>query len=319
MEAATTAVQVLDACGGKANVIDNAMCMTRLRLVLADTGLVDDGRLKELHGVLGVRSRGANGLEVVFGPAMIDSVAEAFSGLTGLPMGRKAAKAITRMAPSNAPSASAPTPRDTNPGRRASYAAQRKANRTHFAQKTVVEEAPDDLDRLRQMLEGPDALLNVADGTASEPYRAPAPNLLVINGPNINMLGIREPGIYGRETYDDLVALCRREGEKAGFAKTCCFQSNHEGAIVDEVQAALGRFDAIVMNPAAYTHTSVAILDALKAVSIPCVEVHISEVSQREDFRQVSYVRQACIATVTGEGLAGYGHAIRILAEHLAG
>lgn len=234
-------------------------------------------------------------------------------------MGRKAAKAITHMAPSSPSARPTSAPRDTNPGRRASYAAQRKANRTHFAQQGPVEEGPDDLDRLRQMLEGPDALLNAADGPAADDRRRPAPRLLVINGPNINMLGIREPDIYGRETYDDLVALCRREGEKAGFAKTCCFQSNHEGAIVDEVQGALGRFDAIVMNPAAYTHTSVAILDALKAVSIPCVEVHISEVSEREDFRQVSYVRQACIATVTGEGLAGYGHAIRILAEHLAG
>ena len=114
------------------------------------------------------------------------------------------------------------------------------------------------------------------------------------------------------------MALCKREGKAAGFLEVRCFQSNHEGALVDEIQGALGRYEAIALNPAAYTHTSVALLDALKAVDIPCVEVHISDVSSREDFRQVSYVRAACIATVAGEGLAGYGHAIRILAEALS-
>ena len=142
-------------------------------------------------------------------------------------------------------------------------------------------------------------------------------SVLVINGPNINMLGIREPSIYGKADYAALVRTCKAAAAEAGFSGIRCFQSNHEGAIVDEIQAALGTYDGIVMNPAAYTHTSIAILDALKAVSLPCVEVHISRVEDREDFRQVSYVRQACFETITGMGLEGYRKAILDLAARL--
>lgn len=141
---------------------------------------------------------------------------------------------------------------------------------------------------------------------------------LVINGPNLNMLGIREPSIYGSDNYDTLVQLCKDAGNDLGFDKVEVFQSNHEGAIVDKIQEAYGKFDGIVINPAAYTHTSVAILDALKAVSIPTVEVHISAVETREDFRQVSYARLACFATITGEGLAGYRHALELIKEKLS-
>lgn len=143
-------------------------------------------------------------------------------------------------------------------------------------------------------------------------------NVLVINGPNINMLGIREPGIYGTQNYDTLVSTCEKAAKDYGFSHVECFQSNHEGAIVDKIQEAYGVFEGIVINPAAYTHTSVAILDALKAVAIPTVEIHISAVEDREDFRQVSYAGLACFARVTGEGIDGYAHAIKILAEHLS-
>lgn len=140
---------------------------------------------------------------------------------------------------------------------------------------------------------------------------------LVINGPNINMLGIREPDIYGRQTYDDLIALCRKAGADLGFDTVEVYQSNHEGAIIDKIQESLGAVDGIVINPAAYTHTSVGILDALKAVQIPAVEVHISAVDERESFRQVSYAGMACFARVTGEGLVGYRHALELLKDHL--
>ena len=140
---------------------------------------------------------------------------------------------------------------------------------------------------------------------------------LVIDGPNINMLGIREPAIYGSQNYAALCALIESAGRELGFETCDHFQSNHEGAIVDAIQQALGVYDGIVMNPAAYTHTSVAVLDALKAVSLPCVEVHISDVASREDFRQVSFVRQACFATVAGEGIEGYRHALSLLADKL--
>lgn len=138
--------------------------------------------------------------------------------------------------------------------------------------------------------------------------------ILVINGPNINMLGIREPEIYGKGTYDDLIELIKSAAARLG-ASVAFFQSNHEGAIVDAIQEAYGKYEGIVINPAAYTHTSVAILDALKSVGIPVVEVHISDVSEREDFRQVSYVRAACRETIMGEGFAGYVHAMEVLCE----
>ena len=142
---------------------------------------------------------------------------------------------------------------------------------------------------------------------------------LIINGPNLNMLGIREPEIYGRETYDDLRRMaaegCGKLGVEVDF-----FQSNHEGALVDAIQQAyFDRVDGIILNPGAYTHTSVALLDAVKAAGIPTVEVHISDVRQREDFRQVSYVRAACVKTIMGRGLAGYVEAAEYLKALLDG
>lgn len=138
-------------------------------------------------------------------------------------------------------------------------------------------------------------------------------NILVINGPNLNMLGIREPAIYGGQTYEVLVTLIQ-EWAAALDCRVECFQSNHEGDIVDEIQEAYGQFDGIVINPAAYTHTSVAILDALKAVGIPAVEVHISDVNTREDFRKVSYAGLACEAHFIGLGFDGYKKALEYLA-----
>ena len=136
--------------------------------------------------------------------------------------------------------------------------------------------------------------------------------ILVINGPNINMLGIREPGIYGKESFADLLTLLDATAKEAGVELEQ-FQSNHEGAIVDTIQAAYGKFDGIVINPAAYTHTSIAILDALKAVGLPAVEVHISDVDAREDFRKISYAGLACEKTIKGLGFEGYRQAILYL------
>ena len=140
--------------------------------------------------------------------------------------------------------------------------------------------------------------------------------ILVINGPNINMLGIREPAIYGKSTFADLLALLEQTAKDEALTVEQ-YQSNHEGALVDKIQAAYGNFDGIVINPAAYTHTSVAILDALKSVGIPAVEVHISDVDSREDFRQISYAGMACIKTIKGQGIDGYRQAIQYLKEIL--
>ncbi len=140
--------------------------------------------------------------------------------------------------------------------------------------------------------------------------------ILVINGSNLNMLGIREPDLYGRETYFDLVKkiedYCK---EKDVFCE--CYQSNHEGCLVDKIQEAYGNFDGIVINPGAYTHTSIAILDAVKSVSVPAVEVHISKVEEREEFRQISYIRLVAVKTITGMGTDGYLRAIDFLTDYL--
>lgn len=140
-------------------------------------------------------------------------------------------------------------------------------------------------------------------------------HILVINGPNMNMLGIRQPEIYGSATYDDLKAMITEEATRLGVTVSF-FQSNHEGALVDAIQQAyFDKIDGIIINPAAYTHTSVALLDAVKGVGIPTVEVHVSDPDTREEFRHVSYIRAACIATVRGKGLPGYLEALHLLCE----
>jgi len=138
---------------------------------------------------------------------------------------------------------------------------------------------------------------------------------LVINGPNLNMLGIREPEIYGNDGYESLCKIINEHAENNSF-EVKIYQSNHEGCLVDEIQAAYKVFDGIVINPAAYTHTSVAILDAVKAVGLPTVEVHISDVSSREDFRQISFIRSACVKTISGHGIKGYLEALDFLKKY---
>ena len=140
--------------------------------------------------------------------------------------------------------------------------------------------------------------------------------LLVINGPNLNLLGLREPDIYGRQDYAALCGMVRGQAQRLGV-EAALYQSNHEGDLVDAIQQAYGVYDGLVLNPGAYTHTSIAILDALKAVGIPTVEVHISDVSQREPFRQISYAGMACRHHIIGHGLQGYLEAMQWLTENL--
>lgn len=142
--------------------------------------------------------------------------------------------------------------------------------------------------------------------------------ILVLNGPNINMVGIREPGVYGTASFQDLLKMIAETAEKEGL-QIDQYQSNHEGCLVDKIQEALGVYDGIVINPAAYTHTSVAILDALKAVQIPAVEIHISDVASREDFRQISYAGKYCEKCIKGHGLQGYIEGILYLKEKYGG
>lgn len=139
--------------------------------------------------------------------------------------------------------------------------------------------------------------------------------ILVINGPNINMLGIREPDIYGKENYETLCEKIENHAYKIGV-EVKIYQSNHEGDLVDEIQKAYGTFDGIIINAGAYTHTSIALLDALKSVGIPAVEVHISALETREDFRQISYLRMACVTNITGKGINGYLEAMDFLVDY---
>lgn len=312
------ATSILAAIGGKGNVVSVMTCLTRLRLTLADPSAVDADGLRGIRGVLGTTTRGTSGIEVVLGPASIEGVSREFAILSGIELNESrnaCANPLVIDSESNRDEKHDEEPAKNSrvervvitPGRRMSYRAQQQAA---IDDKRLEEE---DLDALRAFLDN--SSTKVSDSSASK--KTEGRSLLVINGPNINMLGIREPSIYGKADYAALVRTCKAAAAEAGFRDIKCYQSNHEGAIVDEIQAALGTYDGIVMNPAAYTHTSIAILDALKAVSLPCVEVHISHVETREDFRQVSYVRQACFETVTGMGIEGYRKAILDLAAHL--
>ena len=296
--------EVLAAVGGADNVTANDICMTRLRILTEDPSLVDTELLSETSGVLGIVKRGTNGVEVVFGPGKVDDVHTAIAGLTGLDSsGDFAASAPSDADPlkvtisKGAPAVSETSEEDSDGG-------------------IDLE----DMRELMSILDAEDASEGATDETAATPAAddgAEGARVLVINGPNINMLGIREPKIYGSQTYQALLQLCQEAAREAGFAECTCFQSNHEGDLVDAIQDAYQSYDGIVINPGAYTHTSIAILDAAKAVGLPMVEVHISKVDEREDFRQVSYIRAACFETVTGLGIEGYRKAINDLAEKI--
>jgi len=288
------AKEVLAAVGGKANVTGNDICMTRLRIRTSDPSLVDTDQLTATRGVLGIVQRGKGGIEVVFGPGKVEDVHDAIADLTGVESREKGF------------GADGPSRMDVI------------VNQKPEAEKDAEPEAaPKAEDESEDDLAEVQSLVSMLDEKGDD-YPEPEPtSVLVLNGPNINMLGIREPGIYGTDNFSDLLQLCQDAAAEAGFDRCACYQSNHEGDLVDAIQDAYGKYDGIVINPGAYTHTSIAILDAAKAVQLPIVEVHISKVDGREDFRQVSYIRQACFETITGMGIQGYRKAILDLAEKL--
>ncbi len=299
---------LLAAVGGKANVTANDLCMTRLRILTDNPSLVDPEQLSATSGVLGIVKRGSNGFEVVFGPGRAESVHDALVNLTGIDSEPDSIEGVQK---------------DVDPSITVSISKNplRAATARQNAQAAAQESDPDDFESVKSLLGLLDKKEAEAEKDAQED-EAPAAgsraaSILVINGPNINMLGIREPAVYGTENFQALLDLCHKSAEEAGFAKCDCVQSNHEGDLVDAIQGAYQTYDGIVINPGAYTHTSIAILDAAKAVGLPVVEVHISKVEEREDFRQVSYIRQACFETVTGLGIQGYRKAILDLAKHI--
>lgn len=308
------AVNVLAHVGGRTNVVANSLCMTRLRLRLSNPGLVDTDALENVDGVLGLAARGSDGIEVVFGPRLVSDVYLSFIELTGVDPTNDKTRGTTPMARKFRVSIS--------PSRQRSYQAQSAIRSSNPLQDPNPagprDESVDDLAGLDALFsQERSTAADAASGDPTEDDESDGARLLVINGPNINMLGIREPDVYGAHGYDELLMLCKQTARECGFVECSCFQSNHEGDIVDRIQDAHRVFDGIIINPGAYTHTSVAILDALKAVQIPAIEVHISAIEQREDFRQISYVRDACFETITGLGIDGYRKAIIDMAEHL--
>lgn len=295
---------VLAAVGGAKNVTANDICMTRLRLQTEDPSLVDTEQLSGTSGVLGIVKRGTNGVEVVFGPGKVDGVHDAIAGLTGLDSD---AAGFSPDVPADADALKV-----TISGKAPQAAKDDDEDERGAIDLEDMRELMSILDAEEQQDDAPEAASEADEAEETEGAR-----VLVINGPNINMLGIREPKIYGSQSYQALLQLCQEASKDAGFAECSCFQSNHEGDLVDAIQDAYGSYDGIVINPGAYTHTSIAILDAAKAVGLPMVEVHISKVDEREDFRQVSYIRSACFETVCGLGIEGYRKAIYDLAEKI--
>lgn len=315
MDYQNVAAQVIDNVGGSSNIRRAMTCLTRLRIDLKNINLANLDALRAQSGVLGVVPKGSTALEVVFGPSSIEPISEAFQQVSAVKLDNADdaydyTLDATDQQDAFEPEHDEPVSQQNNDykmsaGKLKSYRAQQHA--ALKAGKLIKE----DIDALKAFLS------QNGDMPVRDTSIKTGKSVLIINGPNINMLGVREPTIYGKQNYAALVSLCKTAAEEAGFVECKCYQSNHEGALVDEIQNALGAFDGIVINPGAYTHTSVAILDAVKAVQLPCVEVHISKVEDREDFRQISYIRQACFETITGLGLEGYRKAIIDLAEKL--
>ena len=310
------AQEVLAAVGGKANVTANDICMTRLRILTEDPSLVDTDQLSSARGVLGFVKRGANGIEVVFGPGKVEAVHEALVRLTGIEGNDEAFdEAATMPAPIHVHISHNPL--------HSAAVAQSEDEAEDEAEDPVENhdgDGDDDdaatVDDLVSLLDDIEPADVEDDAVVADAPEGPL-RVLVINGPNINMLGIREPDIYGHDSYRAMLSICHDAALEAGFADCTCFQSNHEGDLIDAIQDAYGTYAGIIINPGAYTHTSIAILDAAKAVGLPMIEVHISKLEDREDFRQVSYIRAACFETISGEGIEGYRRAIFDMAAHL--
>ena len=288
MDSNAIAHEILNAIGGSKNLTHNEVCMTRLRLSIDDMTLIDHEQLATATGVLGIVGKGSNGLEVVFGPNLVSQVNNSLNCILGEP--EKTFCSLDEK-------------RSDNP---AQHNEEVDELISLLAQKNTLDQDEEDFDGLVSDLDADDFEDDLE-----------APRLLIINGPNINMLGIREPEIYGKADYRTLIEVCKAEAQSQGFSNCVCYQSNHEGDLVDAIQDALGSYDGIIINPAAYTHTSVALLDAALAVQVPMIEVHLTDISTREDFRHISYIKDACFATVAGKGIDSYREAIQLMAAHL--
>ncbi len=293
------AKQIILAVGDKPNLLSYQICMTRLRLHLKDMSLVNREDLKALPHVLGIVNHGEDQLDVVLSYGVIQTL---FNSMSAYMNDEEVLPELPRL---NAHE------RTITPANRKSFHAQAQANAQAQAHTNTQNQNNDsELDYLC-------SLLDEDRETIEKESLQSDLKLLIINGPSFNFLGFRQKKIYGTDTYSDLVQLCKTTAYECGFNTCLCFQSNHEGEIVDKVLSAYKNFDGIIINPAAFTHTSVAILDALLAVDIPFIEVHITDPKKREDFRHFSYYEKDAIKTISGKGIDGYKEAIEYFAEYL--
>lgn len=348
------AASIIACLGGTGNIQSNALCMTRLRIQIIKPSLVDEAGLNDISGVLGSLKLGDHGIEIVCRPTLVQAIFESFSRLTGLSNNfeiRTRARVGATLDNSEALKVQISNPKAP------SQRTQEQQLKPMLHQTTFdphhVNRMTSEAEELTKLLLENDKKISLnkiahrkalhtsnADGKQQKKTHTIASgekvstrefkdhktrtteallpyHILILNGPNINMLGIREPTLYGRSSYEQLIQLCKHTAKELGFASCKCYQSNHEGDLVDMIQQAYGNYQGIVFNPGAYTHTSIALLDALKAVNIPTVEVHITNIDERDEFRKISYIRAACFKSIIGEGIDGYKQAICALAEKL--
>ncbi len=288
------AKSIIIAVGDKPNLESYQICMTRLRLYLKDMSLVNREELKALPHVLGIVNHGSNQLDVVLSFGVIQHL---YNSMSAYMNDEQPLPEIPRLNASERP---------ITPANRKSFRAQAKAQAQAHG-----EEEDSDIDYLCSLLDEKNQAVSDEESPQSDL------KLMIINGPSFNFLGFRQKEIYGTETYSDLVQMCKATAHECGFNTCLCFQSNHEGEIVDKILSAYKNFDGIIINPAAFTHTSVAILDALLAVDIPFIEVHITDPKKREEFRHFSYYEHDALKTISGKGIQGYKEAIEYFAEYL--
>lgn len=348
------AASIIACLGGTGNIQSNALCMTRLRIQIIKPSLVDEAGLNDISGVLGSLKLGDHGIEIVCRPTLVQAIFESFSRLTGLSNNfeiRTRARVGATLDNSEALKVQISNPK-ASVQRTQAQQLKPMLHQTTF-DPHHVNRMTSEAEELTKLLLENDKKISLnkiahrkalhtsnAGGKQQKKTQAIASgekistrefkdhktcateallpyHILILNGPNINMLGIREPTLYGRSSYEQLIQLCKHTAKELGFATCKCYQSNHEGDLVDMIQQAYGNYQGIVFNPGAYTHTSIALLDALKAVNIPTVEVHITNIDERDEFRKISYIRAACFTSIIGEGIDGYKQAICALAEKL--
>lgn len=351
------AASIIACLGGTGNIQSNALCMTRLRIQIIKPSLVDEAGLNDISGVLGSLKLGDHGIEIVCRPTLVQAIFESFSRLTGLSNNfeiRTRARGGAILDNSEALKVQISNPK-ASVQRTQAQQLKPMLHQTTFDPHHVNRMTSEAEELTKLLLENDKKISlnkiahrkalhtrNVSDANGKQHKKTHTASgedankheswdrntcateallpyhILILNGPNINMLGIREPALYGRSSYEQLIQLCKHTAKELGFASCKCYQSNHEGDLVDMIQQAYGNYQGIVFNPGAYTHTSIALLDALKAVNIPTVEVHITNIDERDEFRKISYIRAACFKSIIGEGIDGYKQAICALATKLS-